>query len=96
MWNTFFPTSAWGGGTHTINVGVHLVTDEKGRDDFFMWVWGVAPILWISGAQDCCPLSVSPDVVLDATSSEYRWVSASEIYREHDAYVQELAQEIGL
>jgi hypothetical protein len=35
-------------------------------------------------------------VVLDATSSEYRWVSASEIYREHDAYVQELAQEIGL
>lgn len=31
VYNTFFPTSAWGGGTHTINVGVHLVTDDAGE-----------------------------------------------------------------
>jgi hypothetical protein len=45
VWNTFFPTSAWGGGTHTINVGVHLVTDEKGRDDSPMVAWKIAQIL---------------------------------------------------
>jgi hypothetical protein len=31
VWNTFFPTSAWGGSTHTVNVGVHLITEAEGE-----------------------------------------------------------------
>ena len=31
VWNTFFPTSAWGGSTHTINVAVHLRLKSQGR-----------------------------------------------------------------
>lgn len=36
---------------------------------------------------------IEADVKLDATSEEFRWVSASEIH-EYDPYVQELMHEV--
>jgi len=34
VWNTFFPTSAWGEDSHTINIAVHVITDEEGEGHF--------------------------------------------------------------